>query len=194
MENIIRVLSIEEGKRVYDGRMVKDFPVCELKPWRRIKELVEAGKYEMLGMFQKEELLAYGYFSRMEQGNYLLLDYFAVNEQRRGQGIGQQFLSCIREQYPKAQGIVVEVEALEQAETEEEQEIRSRRIHFYEKAGLRLYPVLGRIYEADYQLMFFPGSGGFPSSTQLIEIYTKLYQVLLGEEKMKKHMKITKKS
>lgn len=194
MENTIRILSIEEGKRVYDNRMTKDFPACELKPWNRMEGLVKAGKYEMLGMFQKEELLAYGCFSRMEQGSYLLMDYFAVSEERRGGGIGQQFLSHINEQYPKAQGIIVEVEALEQAQTEEEQKIRARRIRFYEKTGLRLYPVFGRIYEADYQLMFLPGSEGFPTSAQLIEIYIKLYQVLLGEEKMKKHMKITKKS
>ena len=84
-----------------------------------------------------------------------------------------------------------EVEDVKKAENQKELEIRSRRIHFYEKAGLKLYPVYARIYDADYQIMFFPGTSEFPNMEKLAEIYLGIYDVLLGKEKMEKHLELT---
>lgn len=190
MERCLRNLTLEEGKYIYESRMVKDFLPCELKPWQRIETLVAQGEYDMVGMFEQEAMVAYGYFSKIEGGTYLLLDYFAVKEEQRGNGIGSLFLSEICTIYPKVKGVLVEVEDMHKAENLEEKRQRSNRVHFYEKAGLKLYPVFAKVYDAHYQLMFMKGCGQFPDTRELEKLYISLYEVLLGKEKMRKHMEI----
>ena len=54
-----------------------------------------------------------------------------------------------------------------------------------------MYPAYARVYDADYQIMFFPGTLEYPSMEKLEEIYMGIYDVILGKEKMKKYLKLT---
>lgn len=191
LEGKIRKLDLLESKEIYYNMLVKDFPACEVKPWEKIEQLTKDGLYESYGLFEGETFFAYAFFSKMRNDNYLLMDYFAVNSEFRGKGYGQYFLAHIREIYPEIQGIVLEVEGVEKAQNEEEREIRTRRIHFYEKAGLKLYPLYAKVYDAHYQLMFFRGTESFPSQEKMTEIYRGMYDVLLGPEKSKKYLELT---
>ena len=100
MERRIEKLSIEDGKKIYYERLVKDFPACEVKPWEKIERFSKDGLYEMFGMWEEDVLLAYAFVSMDESKNHLLMDYFAVNEDYRGKGYGQYFWhisgNCIR--------------------------------------------------------------------------------------------------
>lgn len=191
LEYEIRKLDVIEGKEVYYQMLINDFAPCEVKPWEKIEQLAGEGLYEIYGMWDGEILLAYGFLSKMRNDNYLLMDYFAVNEKFRGQGFGQYFLTQIRKIYPEISGIIFEVENVHKAQNQKEMEIRTKRIHFYEKAGLKLYPAYARVYDADYQIMFFPGTLEDPSMEKLEEIYMGIYDVILGKEKMKKYLKLT---
>ena len=57
----------------------------------------------------------------------------------RGRGIGQKFLRGLRRfsQELDAPFVLVEVESVESARTQEEAETRRRRIRFYERCGCR---------------------------------------------------------
>ena len=190
LEREIRKLDLIEGKEVYYQKLTKDFDPCEVKPWEKIEQLAAEELYEIYGMWESNNLLAYGFLSKMRTGNYLLMDYFAVNEKFRGQGYGQYFLAHIREIYPEISGIIFEVEDIKKAKNQQEIEIRTKRIHFYEKAGLKLYPAYAKVYGAAYQIMFFRGKEEFPSLKKLKEIYIGLYEVLLGKEKIEKHLEL----
>lgn len=189
----IKRLQIEEGKKVYYDRVIKDFPACEVKPWEKIELFCNSGVYEMFGMWEDEILLAYAFVSTDESKTNLLLDYFAVNKDYRGKGHGRYFLSHFWELYPKIAGVIVEVEDAECAVNEKDRTLRERRIRFYENAGLVRYPVCAKVYDACYQLMFFSNSTKLPAVKELVESYNSLYRVLLGAEKMKTHMEIMKK-
>ena len=191
LEKEIRKLDLKAGKAIYSQMLCKDFAPCEVKPWEKIVKLAEEGLYEIYGLLEGDTLLAYGFLSKMRVGNYLLMDYFAVNEKFRGKGYGQYFLTHIKGIYQEISGIVFEVEDVKKSETRQEMEIRKRRIHFYEKAGLKLYPLYAKIYDADYQIMFCSGTSEFPSIEELIEIYMGIYDVILGKEKMEKYLELT---
>ena len=58
----LRLLSLEETKRIYDRYMVRDFPPAERKPFASIRQLMEAGLYEPLGAEAEDgRLLAYAW-------------------------------------------------------------------------------------------------------------------------------------
>ena len=193
MERRIEKLGIEEGKKVYYERLVEDFPACEVKPWEKIEQFTEAGLYDMFGMWEEGVLLAYAFVAMDVSKKHLLMDYFAVSNDWRGKGYGQYFLAHLWELYPDTTGVIFEVEDVEEAVNEQERVLRKRRIHFYEKVGLQMYPVCARVYDACYQLMFFSNTENMPDTEQIIEGYKALYRVILGVEKMEKHMEIIEK-
>ncbi len=191
MEKRICKLSLAEGKKIYYDKLLKDFPACEVKPWAKIEQFTKDGLYEMFGMWEGDDLLAYGFVAMDVQKKNMLMDYFAVNKNCRGKGYGQYFLAHLWEIYPKAEGMVFEVEDVAEAENEQEKNLRERRIRFYEKAGLQIYPIHTKVYDACYQLMFFCRTGKMPATEEIIESYKALYQMMIGTEKMTKYMEIT---
>lgn len=190
MEKRIETLSLLEGKEIYYSRLVRDFPACEVKPWEKIEQFTKEGFYEMFGMWEGDTLLAYAFVAKDVSKQHLLMDYFAVSENSRGKGYGQYFLKHFWELYPKAAGVVFEVEDVSEAVNEQEKNIRERRIHFYERAGLQRYPVYAKVYDACYQLMFFSNGGKMPVVEEIIESYKALYQMILGTKKMAEHMEV----
>lgn len=190
MEKRIETISLLEGKEIYYSRLVKDFPACEVKPWEKIEEFLKKGLYEMFGMWEDEALLAYAFVATDVSKKHLLMDYFAVSEKSRGKGYGQYFLKHFWDLYPKASGIVFEVEDVSEAVNEQERNLRERRIKFYERAGLQRYPVYAKVYDACYQLMFFSRTGKMPEIEEMMESYKALYQMILGTKKMTQHMEI----
>ena len=134
----IRELSLQEMEKLYGERMEADFPPEELRPFSSIRELTGEGKYKSFGCFE-EGLGAYGTFAFSPGRSGVLLDYFAVDAGRRGQGIGTRGLRMLGE---AARGLgagflLIEVESLESAETPAQTEERTRRIRFYNGFGCR---------------------------------------------------------
>ena len=87
-ELCLRQLESEEITQVYEICMRKDFPESELKPLSAIRQMLEAGIYDCLGLFEDTRLMAYGFFVTDWQRGILLVDYLAVCEPWRGMGYG----------------------------------------------------------------------------------------------------------
>ena len=95
-DTMLKELSREEMRRLYDERMQEDFPPAELKPWKRIEEMLSGGIYFAYGFCEEERITAYAFF--VVQGASVLLDYYAVSREARGRGIGSRFLRLLKEE------------------------------------------------------------------------------------------------
>lgn len=147
----LKQLSKEEVKKIYSDHMVIDFPKEELKPIDAIERLISRNIYECYGLYDKEELLAYAFFNTSK--SYLLLDYYSVCEKHRSNGIGSKFFGILKEECKNYNGIIVEVEDVESADTEAEKIIRQRRIDFYKKNGMKMTNVLCELFNVNYSIM-----------------------------------------
>jgi hypothetical protein len=128
-----------------------DFPKEELKPIDAIKRLIDRKIYKCYGLYDNVELLAYAFFNTSK--SYLLLDYYSVCKNYRSKGIGSEFFNILKEQCNSHDGIIVEVEDVESADTEAEKIIRQRRIDFYKKNGMKLTNVLCELFDVNYSIM-----------------------------------------
>lgn len=144
-----------EARTVYLGRGHRDFPDNELKPFSMIEKLMDSGCYECCGFYEKEsgELCAYAFMLADSDTNMLLLDYFAVCEEVRGKGYGSAALSLLKEDYIKWGGMIFEVEDDDTADTDEEKQIRQRRIAFYERNGVVMMKQRSHAFGVDFKLM-----------------------------------------
>lgn len=155
-ELCLRQLESEEITQVYEICMRRDFPESELKPLSAIRQMLEAGIYDCLGLFEDTRLMAYGFFVTDWQRGILLLDYLAVCEPWRGMGYGGKCLDRIRDFYKGEKGILLECESLESGQDQEERFLRERRIRFYLDNGCVRTQVRSLLFGVEYEILYMP--------------------------------------
>lgn len=131
----LKILSNELLLLWYEKFLKEDFVSDEIKPIENILTLVKNGRYEVYGVFQDDEMIAYASFWKKENINLVLLDYLGVSKKYRNQGIGSKILVLIKEMLGNIP-YVVEAE-IPTGSSLEEDKIRKRRIEFYERNGCK---------------------------------------------------------
>lgn len=155
---ILRLLDLQEVKQLYDTRMKADFPASELRPFHGIAALTESRQYFTLGYEQADTIHAYACIAKPETTAGALLDYYAVCAENRGTGIGGRFLKEMRHILVRQNisHLLIEVERVASAKTNDEERIRRRRIHFYEKNGCVMSHVTSRLFGVTFSIMYLP--------------------------------------
>lgn len=179
---MLTVLNSEQIEYIYNTYMVVDFPPDELKPLNHLLRMVEEGLCTYYALSSGGEVLSY--FGLCVKDGYALVDYLAVNPEKRGQGIGSETLKHLKE----AAGdntILIECEDTAATTDSAEQVIRKRRIAFYERAGFKLRGVKAKLFGVDYVLLTFPENAPNPK-----EGYETVYRAMLGDEMYNKFMEI----
>ena len=131
----LKILSNELLLLWYEKFLKEDFVSDEIKPIKNILMLIKNDRYEVYGVFQDNEMIAYASFWKKENINLALLDYLGVLKKYRNQGIGSKILTLIKEMLGNMP-YVVEAE-ISTGSSLEEDKIRKRRIQFYERNGCK---------------------------------------------------------
>lgn len=174
-----RKLNAQEVQQIYRERMKRDFPPSELRPYSSMEKLMKSGEYLCFGCFEGDTLAAYAYF--VASGGAALLDYYAVNESMRGQGVGGRFLSEIRNFAPEfgAPCLLIEVESVRSARDPREVELRERRIRFYEHCGCSMTGICSTLFGVEYSVMVLPLGGTLPPEEEIKASLERLYRVIV---------------
>lgn len=179
---MLKHLSLDEIRYVYNTYMVVDFPKDELKPLKAIEQMVADGICSCFAMYDKGIVTAYAFLC--EYNRYVLVDYLAVNSDMRGQGIGSRLLELLKEKLG-GKTILVECEDIEFAENSSEAETRKRRISFYTESGFSVSYVKTVLFGVNYVILTYPQN--CETTAEGISI---VYRKMLGEENFYKHLKI----
>lgn len=190
-------LTLEQARQIYEDCAKKDFPLEEIKSFSLIEKMWGQGCYHAYGFYEKPSenesrtLCAYAFLLGNNKERVLLLDYFAVCEQKRGTGYGSRVLPLLWKKCARWGTIVIEVEDDELASIDEEtRTMRKRRISFYTNAGCLMTATRSRVWGVDYRIMIMPMSDG-RAVERLAERVTALYDSMYDTETMKKHFAIT---
>lgn len=151
-----RELTIEEVLDIYSSIAPLHFPKAELKPVENVKKYLENGLYTGYGFYENETLLAYALFLHLPKKRKLLLDYYAVLEEYRNDGIGSAFLQSLRAELTCADGIYIEAENPDYAENDQEKGIQEKRIAFYDRNGAVFTGVLSTLFGVPYRVLYLP--------------------------------------
>lgn len=148
----LKTLDIEEMRRLYVPCLKRDFPPEELMPWKWMEPLIREGYQRSVGFYDGEGLAAYALFiTGGREPRTALLNYFAVDPGRRGQGVGSKCLKLMRgELAGRNCRIIFEVEDPDSAP---DREAAKRRIDFYLKGGARATGVGSLLFGVEYKIM-----------------------------------------
>lgn len=181
-------LLLTEAKAVYLGHGHQDFPTDELKPFSIIENLWKKGLYQGYGFYEKYDAIAgqsdvlrgYAFVMSDPDTGMLLLDYFAICEEARGQGYGGKALALLKEACQEWKGIIFEVEDDESTKVEAEKLLRQKRISFYEQNGVKMTKKRSSVFGVDYKLMVLPLVK--EAEERIEEKLTSIYRKMLPED------------
>ena len=124
------------------------FPSWERKPFSIIVSMWKKGKTDVW-CFRQDGRFA-GFAATINGPGLVLVDYLAVTEKRRGQGVGSRALQEMCAQYPGC-GLFVEIESpFEDAPNRPE---RLRRKAFYERCGFLPSRTMADVFGTKMELM-----------------------------------------
>ncbi len=166
-----------ERNFIYHDLMINDFPKDELKPFIMIEKLVSSKKMFCYGINDAGKLIGYAYFAVFE--NLVILDYFAILREHRGNGAGSKALELIIEKFSNEfDCLIIEVEDPDFAINEQDKMLRLKRVDFYIKNGFEKTSLKAKLFNVEYIEM----KVGKLSDTQIKEKIYGLYIASAGEE------------
>lgn len=149
----LQLLDTKVIEFIFHHHIVKDFPTAETRPLKNMLQLYHSQHYRGYGLYDHDELLGYAFFAGDQTQQVLLLDYFAIVENKRSFGYGSQFLQLLKKQM-QGNLIIAEVESVESTENSEERQLRHRRIQFYLRNSFTKSSLNCRLFGVDYSLLY----------------------------------------
>lgn len=138
---------LRDLKRLYR----KAFPASEKKPFWLIRKKQREGITEILGLVNEEDRLV-GEIITIAWQDLLLVDYFAIVEDVRGQGCGARALRLLQERY-RNQRILLEIETPDIPCKNGKE--RVRRKHFYQSCGMESMDYHVGLFGVEMEIMTF---------------------------------------
>lgn len=133
---MLKKVDLKEFKEIYRKHIIKDFPREERTTLNKFKKRVTRGQEEVYLYEEGEKEKAYIIIANLD--NYVLVTFLAVFEECRGEGIGTKLLKEIEANFSNRKGILLEVENPQYSTSQDEKEIRQRRIKFYERSNYNI--------------------------------------------------------
>lgn len=123
------------------------FPRYERKPFRIIRRMQKAGRTDVW-LAEQDGLFA-GLAATINGDSVILLDYLAVHEKLRNQGVGSAMLQALLTLY-EGRGLFVEIEAADRDDPSGE---KQRRKQFYLRNGLTDMHVIAILFGVRMELL-----------------------------------------
>lgn len=123
------------------------FPRYERKPFAIIRRMQKEGRTD-LWLAEKDGRFA-GLAATINSDDTILLDYLAVHEKLRGQGVGSTFLKSLLTHYD-GRGLFVEIEAADRDDPTGE---KQRRKQFYLRNGMTEMHVTAILFGVRMELL-----------------------------------------
>ncbi len=171
-----RLTDFAQVEKLFRSRMRKDFAREELKPLSAMRRLWETGAYDCYGLFAGKRILGYAFLVRL--GRNRLLDYFAIADGHRCQGLGSIFLQHLAGSLADADCILVEAEDPDKAPDEQAGMLRERRIRFYQRNGFLKTGLTSEVFGTGYRILEASPSAPHTAG-QLRAVYCELYRHML---------------
>ena len=150
-KQITRHNADEKIKQLYQTA----FPEEEQIPWKDLLRLIEEMPLDFTAFYDGDEFIGFTIVYPRKTFNWFW--YFAVREELRGKGYGQQILTCLIDRY-KDRANILDMESPDQPCDNMEQ--RKRRHGFYLRNGFRDTHVY-RTYEGITYTIMMMGEGTF---------------------------------
>lgn len=169
------VLRQKQIERLY----LQAFPKNERKPFSLICQKRKEGISDILSIEENKEFV--GLAITINYEDKVLLDYFAIDDGKRGNGYGSEALAALVRHY-EGRRMILEIETTMQSADNMEE--RLRRKHFYHKNGMTDLGYMADLFGVRMEML---SNGTDITFEEYLELYVKTYG-----ERMKDFVKLVR--
>ena len=155
----------KEIRRLYEVA----FPACEKKPFWLIQVKNKQGKADV--WYLEKEGTFVGLAITMNAKELVLLDYFAIDENLRGQGFGSAGLKALQDYYNGRKFFLEAESVFTESENAQQRENRKR---FYLKNGMTEMEMIANVFGTDLEVLGYNCKLDF-------ETYRSVYEYAYGK-------------
>lgn len=135
--------------------------------------LMEQGRYQALGLYDGEDLVAYALIWLEPGCPFALLDYLGTMAGLRDRGLGGRMLDLLAEHYAHFRGIFGEAEAPENGDPAGEP-LRRRRLAFYQRNGFRYGGYDCALFGVNYRALIRGAED--VTAEELLQVHQSIYR------------------
>ncbi len=178
------VLDAAQLERLYQEEMVYDFPKAELKPLGAMLRLLEMGQYEPLLVVEEDgEAVGYAMMWLPKARSGALLEYLGVLRGKRCGGVGTRILPLLMQRYGQLFG---EAEYPD-SDDEGENDLRRRRIAFYERNGFRVLDYQCALFGVHFHCLY---AGPEEDDRVVMELHRSVYADYFSPGHMQRYIQL----
>lgn len=154
----LRLANTDAQLQQIEALYMRAFPAAERKPFSMILRTRRRGNAEILTIEAADGIFA-GEAITVQCGSLVLVDYFAVSEEKRGCGVGSAALQLLRERYAD-KTVFLEIESTKE-ENAPNRAQREKRKAFYLRNGLSCMPFRVVEFGVEMEILTFSGEVTF---------------------------------
>lgn len=154
----LRLANTDAQLQQIEALYMRAFPAAERKPFSMILRTRRRGYAEILTIEAADGTFA-GEAITVQCGSLVLVDYFAVSEEKRGCGVGSAALQLLRERYAD-KTVFLEIESTKE-ENAPNRAQREKRKAFYLRNGLSCMPFRVVEFGVEMEILTFSGEVTF---------------------------------
>lgn len=173
----MRLVQAVTGKHYNQIRALyhKSFPKCERKPFRLMKYKQRQGDMDIWYIVDDDRDVFAGLAITMNSADKVLLDYFAIDENKRGMGYGSKALAALQNKYQGSRFFLEIESTFEEADNQEQ---RKRRKSFYLANGMQELGVFANVFGTKMELLGYHCKLTFE---EYLEVYRDVFGKVLSE-------------
>lgn len=187
----LKNIRIEEFRKDLYSYYLEIFPEEERKPLELIKSSYERQYTKIIEIIYKKQIAGFMILNRVKDKGYVGLDYLAVLQEYRNNGIGTKALKMLLEQENGNKGIFIEIEKVGLGKDNEENLLREKRKNFYENIGFKKLNFDLLLFDVIYTPYLFLNIED--NEDIIIKEIFEIYEAIAGKERIKQNCKIIRK-
>lgn len=145
------ILNKNYKRNIVENLYQNAFPETERKPFEMILELEKQGKSDVFSI-DNENNQFLGLAITLYDDNVIILDYFAINPEYRGKGIGGKAIDILKNKF-KDKKFLLEIETTDIISADIQNRIRRK--NFYLRHGLKAMPYKVNLLGEFMEIMTF---------------------------------------
>lgn len=187
----LKLIEINEFKKDVYKQYKKIFPAPERKSYKKLEKGYHNKNAVFYKIIENNSFVGFIITQSVENNSYILLDYFAILPKYQCKGYGKQAIKELNKIVGKKyQGVLIEVEKLGLGKNEKENELRQRRIEFYEKLGFVNLQLDLNLFNIVFSVYVLPCIEEIQNNDEIINDLLTIYDVVFGEKRRNKYCKI----
>lgn len=189
----LKKIDLKEFKKdVYDDYCLL-FPKEERKNYMLLKKNYSDKILNIYKIEDDEEYIGFMMFNSIYDSKILQFDYFGIKPQYQSMGYGSKAIKLLKNYMIDYDCIYGEVEKLGLGITKEENNLRKKRVKFYENLGFYKLNCDLELYKVIYTPICLVLNKKM-NDEKIIDDAFKIYNSILGEYKTKRNCKIIKQN